>query len=130
MVVALATQGESVDALQSSPVSSLLPFVPMSPERLLALRDMLARTNSPGRAASLETSHLANLHDGVHPELRAYLIAGLSLRLGDTAAARIYLAELERPHPTPHATTVGEDAAGSIRAQLAHRGGAHCPGAA
>jgi len=114
---------DPLPALEHRALLALLPFVPVSPERLLALRDMLTQGILPGRAATLETSHLANLHDGVHPELRAYLIAGLSLRLGDTATARAYLAELERPHPAAHATTVGKDAAGSIRAQLAHLGG-------
>jgi hypothetical protein len=67
--------------------------------------------------ASLETTHLANLHDEVHPELRGYLIAGLSLRLGDTVTARKYLAELETPGRTRARATVARDAAGSIRAQ-------------
>lgn len=111
-------------ALEHRALLALLPFVPASRERLVALRDMLTRETAPRRAASLETSsHLATLHDGVRPELRAYLIAALSLRLGDTATARVHLADLERPRPTPHATTVARDAAGSIRAQLAHRSG-------
>ncbi|MGH7628875.1 MAG: hypothetical protein ACREOF_05720 [Gemmatimonadales bacterium] len=59
----------------------------------------------------------------MYPEIRAYLLASLSLRLGDSSAARLQLPGLEDPTPTPHATTVGRDAAGSIRAQLAARAG-------
>ena len=114
---------DPLPAVEHRALLALLPFAPASPERLLALREMLTRGSSRGRASSLETSHLAGRHDEAHPELRAYLIAGLSLRLGDTATARASLASLEQSHRTPHATAVGNDATGSIRAQLAHRVG-------
>jgi tetratricopeptide (TPR) repeat protein len=73
--------------------------------------------------AHLETSHLANLHDGVHLELQEYLAAGLSLRIDDTSTARDYLKRLERPRSTPLAASLARDAAGSIRAQFALRAG-------
>ena len=59
----------------------------------------------------------------MHPELLEYLAGGLSIRSGDTAAARASLRRLERPRRTPEARTVAPDAAASIRAQLALRAG-------
>ncbi|MGH7528561.1 MAG: AAA family ATPase [Gemmatimonadales bacterium] len=114
---------DPVPALEHRALLALLPFVPTPRAQLIALRDSVMRGIGPVSTTSLETSHLANLHDGVHAELRAYLIAGLSLRLDDTAAALPYLQQLERTAGTPEATTVARDAAGSIRAQLAQRAG-------
>ncbi len=76
-----------------------------------------------GLSASLETSHLANLHDGVHEELRAYLLGGLALRLGDTATAVAQLEPLRVPRAVPGAAAVGRDADGGLRAQLEIRRG-------
>jgi tetratricopeptide (TPR) repeat protein len=109
--------------LEQSALLAVLPFVPIAREQLLAVRDSVLVGITPSAPASLETSHLANLHDGVHLELRAYLAACLSLRVGDTAAAFAYLEELERPRSTPEATTVARDAAGSVKAQLAQHAG-------
>jgi tetratricopeptide (TPR) repeat protein len=96
-----------------------MPFVPIPDARLRALRDSLIRGLPPTPAAHLETSHLANLHEGVHAELQQYLAAGLSLRMGDEAMARTYLQRLERPRPNPLAASLAQDAAASIRAQMA-----------
>ena len=113
---------DPVPTLEHRALLALLPFLPVSTARLLALRDSVTHeiVLVPAR---LETSHLANLHDGVHPEIRAYLAAGLSLRVGDTAATELFVQQLERARRTPEAATVARDAAGSIRAQLAQRAG-------
>ena len=102
---------------------ALLPFLPADTGTLRSLGERLRHEAAPGVPASLETSHLANLHDGVHPELRAYLLGGLGLRLGDTAEAVAQLAGLRVARDVPGAATVGSDAAGSLRAQLDLRGG-------
>jgi TolB-like protein len=106
-------------ALQHRALLATVPFVPVSRPELLALRDTVTRVRSPRVPASLETSHLANLHDVVQDELRSYLAAGLSLRAGDTAAARRYLGELATQGLSRAGASVAADAAGSLRAQLA-----------
>jgi tetratricopeptide (TPR) repeat protein len=112
---------DSVPGLEHRALWATVPFVPASREQLEALRALVRHADSSGSPSNLETSHLANLHDGVHPELLAYLAGGLSVRLGDTAAARASMRQLERPRRTPEVSTVALDAAGSIRAQLAQR---------
>ena len=114
---------DPVAALEQRALLRLLPFVPPSRAQLEALRDSVTRLIPATVPVRLETSHLASLHDGVHRELQAYLAAGLSLRLGDTAAALPYLHQLERPRSSAEATTIAQDAAGSIRAQLALHAG-------
>ena len=74
---------------------------------------------APALPASLETSHLANLHDGV-----AGGAARLSARRAQPAswATRVTAAhssaELESPGRPPRAAAVASDAAGVVRAQL------------
>lgn len=118
-----AARLDPVATLEHRALFRLIPFLPADRGRMLALRDSLERRGAPAAVASLETSHLANLHDAVHPELAAYLSAGLSIRLGDTAAARARLTVLDRAGNRPGAGAVAADAAGSVRAQLARAGG-------
>jgi tetratricopeptide (TPR) repeat protein len=118
-----ASSLDPISALQHRALVAMVPFLPAQPDYLVALRDSIAQVRPSRAPPSLETSHLANLHDVVHEELRGYLAAGLSLRLGDTATARNYLGELETPGRTHARATVARDATGSIRAQLARRTG-------
>ena len=110
-------------ALQHRALLATVPFLPAELDRLRALRDTVTRPTPPRLPASLETSHLANLHDVVEGEIRSYLAAGLSLRLGDTATARRYADELVTPRPEPARASVASDGLGSLRAQLALLGG-------
>jgi tetratricopeptide (TPR) repeat protein len=114
---------DPVSAMEQRALLALLPFVPIPRNQLEALRDSVTRGVPAGPAAHLETSHLANLHDGLHLELQEYLAAGLSLRFGDTVTARTYLQRLERRRSTALADALARDAAGSIRAQFALRRG-------
>lgn len=69
--------------MQHRALLALIPgMVPPAP-MLSALRDSVAGLILPGAAPTLETSHLANLHDGVGPEIRSYLVASLSLELAE-----------------------------------------------
>jgi tetratricopeptide (TPR) repeat protein len=110
---------DALPALEQRALLALVPFLFVERDQLLALRDSITHVTAPTLVARLETSHLANLHDGVHPELQTYLAAGLSIRAGDTAAALAFAQELERPRGSPEATTVAQDGAGSIRARVA-----------
>lgn len=114
---------DPVSALEHRALLALMPLAPVARDRITALRDSVIRGVPSTPTAHLETSHLANLHDGVHLELQEYLAAGLSLRLNDTTTARSYLHSLERPRSTPLAASVARDAAASIRAQFALRAG-------
>ena len=110
-------------ALEHRALLALLPFLPPDTAALRSLAARLRREPAAGLSASLETSHLANLHDGVHEELRAYLLGGLALRLGDTATAVAQLEPLRVPRAVPGAAAVGRDADGGLRAQLEIRRG-------
>jgi DNA-binding SARP family transcriptional activator/tetratricopeptide (TPR) repeat protein len=110
---------DPVSALEQRGLLALMPFVPIAGAGLRALRDSVIRGLPSTPAAHLETSHLATLHEGVHAELQQYLAAGLSLRMGDEAMARNYLQRLERPRTSPLAASLAQDAAASIRAQMA-----------
>ncbi len=122
--IAQASRLDPLPALEHRAVLAMLPFLPVAAAELGALRDTVrlgvpAGTSGP----NLETSHLANLHDGVHAELAAYLVAGLSLRSGDTATAALYRSQLLRKRVLPQAATVAQDAAGSIQGQTARLSG-------
>lgn len=114
---------DSVPALEQRALLAMVPFLPARTADLVALRHTVVSIAPSRVPINLETSHLANLHDVVRGELRAFLAAGLSLRAGDTVSARRYLGELEAPGRTRARATVAADAAGSIRAQLASLAG-------
>jgi DNA-binding SARP family transcriptional activator/tetratricopeptide (TPR) repeat protein/TolB-like protein len=114
---------DRVPALDHRALLAVLPFLPARGEQLRRLRDSIIAPIPSAAPVSLESSHLANLHDGVHQEIGQYLAASLSLRMGDLAAARGYMQQLQQPRHTPAAATVAHDAAESIRAQLAQATG-------
>ena len=114
---------DPIPAMQHRALLALLPgTVPPAPV-LSALRDSVAGLDVSGTAASLETSHLANLHDGVGTEIKSYLIAGLSLELADAARAAAELRDLERTRSLPEAAALARDAAGSVRGRQSQRAG-------
>ncbi|HWB41916.1 MAG TPA: AAA family ATPase, partial [Gemmatimonadales bacterium] len=74
-------QAASLDplpTLEHRALLAMVPFLAAEPGALGALRDSLVRVGPSRVPPSLETSHLANLHEAVHDELRAFLAAGLS----------------------------------------------------
>ena len=113
---------DSAPTLEHRALLTLVPFVPATHKDLLALRHTLETRAVAAVPTSLESSHLASLHDGIHMELGAYLLGGLSLRLGDVAGAERILAELEQPRVAHDAETVARDAAESLRARLLQLG--------
>jgi DNA-binding SARP family transcriptional activator/tetratricopeptide (TPR) repeat protein len=118
-----ASSLDPVAALQHRALLATVPFLPAEPGALRALLDTVIDPRPRRALPNLETSHLANLHDIVEDELRAYLAAGLSVRLGDTTAARRYVAGLAASRGSPARAAVAADALGSIRAQVALRAG-------
>lgn len=65
------------------------------------------------------TGMFYNVHDGLHAELRIYLLGALDLRLGDTAAARTASGALERMAPGHPRGDIVRQLAGALRADLA-----------
>jgi tetratricopeptide (TPR) repeat protein len=118
-----ASSLDPLPALEHRALLAMVPFLPAESAYLVALRETVSRRGPPSAPMSLETSHLANLHGVVHRELRAFLAAGLSLRLGDSVSAQKYLSELESPGRADARAAVAADAAASIRAQLAKLAG-------
>ncbi len=118
-----ASRLDPVAALQHRALLATVPFLPADATALRGLLDSLTDSAPRREPASLETSHLANLHDAVEEELRAYLAAALSLRLGDTAGARRHVDVLTRPRQTHARAALASDASGSVRAQIALQAG-------
>jgi DNA-binding SARP family transcriptional activator/tetratricopeptide (TPR) repeat protein len=110
-------------ALQHRALLATVPFLPAEARRLRAILDTVSSPSPRRIPPNLETSHLANLHDVVEDELRAYLAAGLSLRLDDTVSARRHAEGLTAPKGSSARAAVAADALGSVRAQLALRRG-------
>jgi DNA-binding SARP family transcriptional activator/tetratricopeptide (TPR) repeat protein len=110
-------------SLEHRALLALLPTKTPADPDLTALRDSVARLIVPTVVRSLETSHLANLHEGVELEVQSYLLGSLSVELADGAATGAEIRELERPRAGAEAAAVAHDAAGSIRARQAQLAG-------
>ena len=114
---------DPVPTMEHRALLALLPgMIPPAPV-LSALRDSVARLVVGNASPSLETSHLANLHDGVGPEIKSYLVASLSLELADAARAATELRDLERPRVLPEAAALARDATGSVRGRQDQKAG-------
>jgi serine/threonine-protein kinase len=99
-----------------------LPFREREPERLLAIRDELARWD-PGTAQPASAIPLA-FHNELHPHLRAFLLGLLAVRLGEPAAAALEaeaLAELPVPE---QAEALLQHLGRTLRAELLRARGA------
>ena len=99
------------------------PFTPATPEDLRAVRDDLLRWRPaeivPGRGTNFSQQDRQWL-----PQLRAYLLGLVSVRLGDTAAARGYAKALDRLDGTASDSGLAGDYAHTLRAEMAGRAGA------
>lgn len=118
-----AARLDSATALEHRALLVALPFLPVPTEELAATRDALARWNATETAPLPGASHVGSVHHAVHPHLRAYLLAVLSLRLGDRRAAALYADHLGRLGGPPEVARFAREAARSVRAQLAWREG-------
>jgi len=101
--------------------SATQPLVPASPAQLSAVRRALEgwRLHPASKA---ESNFQWSLDE--QPQLRAYLLGLVSVRLGDTAAAHRWASALDRmPHP-PGDSDLAGDLAHSVRAEIALAAGA------
>ncbi len=117
--VAAADSLDRALALEYRAFLSLAPFLSVPRHDLAALQSALTRWDAAAIPASVIPGDPFRVHNGLHPQLRLYLLGLLSARLGDRAAALRSAAELERMGNPPEAGTLARDLAQSVRAQAA-----------
>lgn len=93
-----------------------LPFVQTAPAELRSLRDELERWNAETPATGAIQHPYVDMHDGVRPQLRHYLLGLLSARVGDTIAAERYATALEQRRDSGGTRRLSHDLALAIRA--------------
>jgi DNA-binding SARP family transcriptional activator len=124
-LAALAT-AERDYALELHALLATEPFTPAAPAELMALRDDLIHwhpgvfTPNHGTNFNLQNAHWV-------PQLRAYLLGLVSVRLGDTVAARDYATTLDRLDGTASDSGLAGDYAHTVRAEIARQAGALRP---
>ncbi|HXY68756.1 MAG TPA: hypothetical protein VEH62_04870, partial [Gemmatimonadales bacterium] len=101
--------------------SAVQPLAPATAEQLSAVRRALAGWRVHG-VSRTESNFAWSI--GAQPQLRAYLLGLVSVRLGDTAAARHWAAALDRMPHQPGDRDLAGDLAHSVRAELAFAAGA------
>ena len=109
---------DSVTTLEHRALLSSLPFLEVTAGELEHLRSRLMAWN-PGNLPSTEGADGFFWHQGMHPQLRAYLIGLLSARVGDDATAIRYADELETMDDPVGAGSIAFDLSVDIRAQVA-----------
>ena len=98
------------------------PATPASPQELAEVRDEVLHWRMQPPAAEEQSNFRGSRR--WQPALRAYLLGLISVRLGDTAGARLWATELDRmPRATGDSDMAG-DLAHSIRAEIGFRAGA------
>lgn len=95
-----------------------IPFLPVSPDQLEALRVRVSEDTGVDRGPQTEENPWFHPHAGVRRELRWYLLGSLSARLGDIAGVRAYADSLESG-VNPAAPTVGRALARRVETQEA-----------
>jgi tetratricopeptide (TPR) repeat protein len=114
------TMPEGQSTLTQRAIAASLPFLNTPRADLEAIRTELGGMH-PGAESS---DAGAPLSVRLQPHLRLYLLALLSSRLGDQAAANRFVAELERTAAPAEARDVVRGLAATVRADLSIQGGA------
>jgi tetratricopeptide (TPR) repeat protein len=108
-------------ALELRAYYALTRFLQVPRSELLALRHSLQRWNPS--TARTEGDGLIAIHRSAHPYLRLYLLGMLSARLGDSAAALGYAAQLDRADRSSLLGAYARDQGEFVRAEVAWAGG-------
>jgi tetratricopeptide (TPR) repeat protein len=85
----------SPNALELRGLFAALPFIPTPADEVRWVRAALEAWDAAAAPRSDSPNLFVRVHNGVHPHLRAYLLAALSLRLGDVSAAERQAAALD-----------------------------------
>ncbi|MGE5232148.1 MAG: hypothetical protein ACM3NS_10425, partial [Deltaproteobacteria bacterium] len=115
----------AVDPRAAAETRALLaaaPFRQADPAELRAARDAIARAPAPLEPPR-ETSVFMSVHNGLHGQLRVYLLGLLDARLGDAAGAAQQAKALEAMPVPPEAGSLTHDLAAGVRAEAAARRG-------
>jgi DNA-binding SARP family transcriptional activator len=91
-------------ALETRGLFAMLPFVPLEAAAIERVRERLAAWDAAAEPPSHQVALM--MHNGVHAHFRAYLLAQIAVRLGDTKGAARWAAELERLAVPDHAATL------------------------
>jgi tetratricopeptide (TPR) repeat protein len=108
-------------ALEHRAYYALTRFLHVPRSELLALRRSLQNWNPS--TARTEGDGLIATHRSAHPYFRLYLLGMLSARLGDSAAALGYAAQLERADRSSMLGVFARDQGEFVRAEVAWAGG-------
>jgi tetratricopeptide (TPR) repeat protein len=106
-------------ALEYRALFAAVPFRPTPTPELEALRRRLVAWNAAAMPSSRLPSLFFTANNGVHRQIRAYLLGLLSARLQDAGAAERYAVELERLGGPPDVETWARDLAQDVRAASA-----------
>jgi DNA-binding SARP family transcriptional activator/Tfp pilus assembly protein PilF len=121
-IAILATENRDW-ALEMRALFAAEPLTPASPAELTAVRDDVLRWRphlfTPGAGNNFTVQR-----ERWEPQLRAYLLGLISVRLGDTAAAGGYARMLDRLDGTAGDSGLAGDYAHSVRAEIARQAGA------
>jgi tetratricopeptide (TPR) repeat protein len=118
-----ATAGDPALGLEDLALASLAPFLQVQRADLEALRERLARWDAGAVPPSAVVSGYFGVHNGVHPQLRSYLLGLLDARLGDEGAAGAFAASLERSTDTVLSRILFRPLARSVRVAVLERQG-------
>jgi class 3 adenylate cyclase/tetratricopeptide (TPR) repeat protein len=119
------TAAEKLDATTGREYRALLsaaPFLSLSKLELEKIRDEVIHWSPSAKPAS-ESEDWFTPHEGLHAEIRLYVLGLLSVRLGDREGAVRTVAELERPTELPKVAAVRRAFAGSLKAQTEYLAG-------
>ena len=112
---------EPAAATEYGALLSVAPFLPLDRDALLALRSALAGWDA---APTPPTSNsVFAVHDGLHPQLRHYLLGLVSARLGDTVMALRFADSLAAASLDSTRTMLARNLARAVRARVIHQRG-------
>ena len=96
----------------------LAPFLDRPQQELEALRASLSEWDAESAPFSMTAGPYCTVHNGLHPQLRTYLLGILAARLGDEGVALRHAEELEREGGRPETRELARYQARSIRAHI------------
>jgi len=113
-----APDAQPAELLAHRAFLSTLPFLPISADTLRALARALTAWDAAAEPPSSLPSAYFNVHDGLYPAIRLYLLGLVADRLGDSAATRRHADELGRWRGPPRSADVAKRWELGLRARV------------
>jgi eukaryotic-like serine/threonine-protein kinase len=117
--LARAARVDPVWALEARGHLATLPFTPWSADELREVRDELLRWRAADQPRRTHPSLFIRAHNGLYAHIRAYLLALLSVRLGEHTSGDRYASELDQLPGKPSIRSLGHALSEHVRAELA-----------